>query len=364
MRIKDLVQHAIDCSCSLFWCDKGIAKCIKCKRKFNEKTGKEVKIKELCELLQVTELSHIIKTISFIKKRMECIEILKKIPFDDTIKANEVEHLQKIIEHNTWIFGEQYATLAYAEDNFNTALKNYRKEVYDEDEYNKITDKFKNGQVDIFLCKQNKIHDRIDNLIIELKHPKKPLGEKHVSQIKKYHRLISKQPQFNGEYSEWIYLLIGSKFDNTEAIENDIKNNSTLKTGRIYKVGNHEIYVKKWSDIIHETEMRMKFLDEKLNIKKENLLKGLKDAMQFTGLTDVKGKKIFEGDIVKVLEDIIDSDLNKKYVVKYSQGGFGLEELDASLMFSLLYLSIKGNGLFSVEVIGNIYENPELLERK
>ncbi len=175
---------------------------------------------------------------------METIEILK-IHFDDSIKANEIDHLQKIIEKNTWIFGEQYALLAAAEDTFNTALKNYRKKIYDEDEYDKIKNKFKNGQVDIFLCKQNKTYDKIDNIIIELKHPKKPLCSKHIEQIKKYHEVIISDAQFNGEYVEWTYILIGSKFDSKGYIEREIKNKTNLKIGKIYHVENHQIYVKK-----------------------------------------------------------------------------------------------------------------------
>jgi hypothetical protein len=41
--MSDLKQHKFDCDCTMFWCSKGIAECHKCKRKFYEKGGKELK---------------------------------------------------------------------------------------------------------------------------------------------------------------------------------------------------------------------------------------------------------------------------------------------------------------------------------
>lgn len=64
---------------------------------------------------------------------------------------------------------------------------------------------------------------------------------------------------------------------------------------------------------------------------------------QYTGLTDKNGKKIFEGDIVKISNDEI-------FEVKYEDGGFTAG----------LFLGDWDYG--HVEVIGNIYDNPELME--
>ena len=64
---------------------------------------------------------------------------------------------------------------------------------------------------------------------------------------------------------------------------------------------------------------------------------------QYTGLTDKNGKKIFEGDIVNISNDEI-------FEVKYEDGGFTAG----------LFLGDWDYG--HVEVIGNIYDNPELME--
>jgi uncharacterized phage protein (TIGR01671 family) len=77
--------------------------------------------------------------------------------------------------------------------------------------------------------------------------------------------------------------------------------------------------------------------------------------MQFTGLVDINEKEIYELDIVKSTE-------NRKYKVVWHQGGFHIMGLTKSnnVVCYPLNLGILDNK----EVIGNIYENPELLKDK
>ena len=72
--------------------------------------------------------------------------------------------------------------------------------------------------------------------------------------------------------------------------------------------------------------------------------------MQCTGLQDKNGKLIYEGDIVK---DLIMSGIF--YIVKWFNSGFYLE---STISGSFLKFNDTQQ-----EVIGNIYENPELLEK-
>lgn len=78
------------------------------------------------------------------------------------------------------------------------------------------------------------------------------------------------------------------------------------------------------------------------------------ELMQYTGLHDKNGKEIYEGDIVVDKEDEV-------------MGEITWNEEEASFYFSILYENgtyeeEKLNDWASVlEVIGNIYDNPELL---
>lgn len=107
--------------------------------------------------------------------------------------------------------------------------------------------------------------------------------------------------------------------------------------------GNEMVYI----DLL-EADFKINYLENLRIFAKAGLL------MQYTGLKDENGIDIYEGDIV--------SDKEFKYIVefKYEYNSFGasgwvgvpINSLDAKLRFTHL------------NIIGNIYENPELLEKK
>lgn len=76
------------------------------------------------------------------------------------------------------------------------------------------------------------------------------------------------------------------------------------------------------------------------------------NIMQYTGLKDINGKEIYEGDIVRYYSTHIDSWGGKRYEINYTQDGEWALGEDWLLSKKWRYC----------EVIGNIYENPELLK--
>lgn len=120
-----------------------------------------------------------------------------------------------------------------------------------------------------------------------------------------------------------------------------------------------------------------------LNIAKREISFNDCDVMQCTGLKDKDGKLIYEGDIVRINDKYPDytaiDDFYKnqnfileffipqaKYLMKpreyYDNSGSGIYELSPDL-YEFLNWDVKGieYGLLQgIEVMGNVYKNPEL----
>lgn len=110
-----------------------------------------------------------------------------------------------------------------------------------------------------------------------------------------------------------------------------------------------EIKFRAWDK--KKKEMITKMYIKRINIYEETLNNLFEDKdvvfMQYTGLKDINGKEIYEGDIIK--------NPHGKSVIEYIYSSF--HPLDESDGYNSGYKSEE------VEVIGNIYENPELLTK-
>lgn len=79
--------------------------------------------------------------------------------------------------------------------------------------------------------------------------------------------------------------------------------------------------------------------------------------MQFTGLHDKNGKEIYEGDICR----LVNAEGYEHYENMAGIRAVEWNNENMALQFSG-YVPLKWGGRESIEVIGNIYQNPELLK--
>ena len=84
--------------------------------------------------------------------------------------------------------------------------------------------------------------------------------------------------------------------------------------------------------------------------------------MQYTEIQDKNKKEIYDGDIIKEITDYDsttdDDNLRYRCLVFWGNGEWLVSPLEGAVGIPLSEAHFKGEG---IEVIGNIYQNPELL---
>ena len=98
-----------------------------------------------------------------------------------------------------------------------------------------------------------------------------------------------------------------------------------------------------------EVDILQKYSFDENNILYEKNLK----IMQYTGLKDKNNKEIYEGDI------LLDGNNKKTYKVIFENGSFRAEFEGDFEEYSFDLIDVVAQGC---EVVGNIYENPELIK--
>ena len=83
------------------------------------------------------------------------------------------------------------------------------------------------------------------------------------------------------------------------------------------------------------------------------------ELMQYTGLTDKNGKEIYEGDIVQYNQN--SSYDNMDFIAKWSDDKLGFI-FQSNSGEQLVNQTPHLNRFKHLEVVGNIFENPELLK--
>ena len=224
---------------------------------------------DLLDILQRTSLSNVVKTIKEVDHRLDILDKLQVLISEHTKETLEVKHIQKILDQNFWIFGEQFRLFSTTEGALKNTLVKYAKQELKIE--NPELETQPNGEVDLFLVKQETYNGSQRNIIVELKRASIKIGEKEYEQINKYKKAILSQDLCNSKSQFWEFHLIGRDFndDILEKIES-AENYGERSKGLTLNVknGRVKIYVRKWSDIlVVEWGEKMKYLKEKLQIE-------------------------------------------------------------------------------------------------
>lgn len=214
-------------------------------------------VSEFADLIKRVSLSNIIKTSSTIMNRLDFLESLKQIAYRNFKDIKERAHLHKILERESWIFGEQFA-LTHSDKSFNTIIGNMR---------NKITDfvqediQGNNRIPDLFFTSKTFIGDTPYALIVELKRPSCKIGRKEIQQIKDYYDII----RSNAEFDNYVIDLVIVSSEMGDNVASELMPNSKDMLNYCQNTPNKKVFVRRWCDIIDHNESSLAKLKECLD---------------------------------------------------------------------------------------------------
>ncbi len=215
-----------------------------------------------------TELGNIISASSLIADRVTTLEVLKGMVFDPhhrtTIK--ERGELDALVRDNTWIFGEHFhitmseAGLTRVMERVSEELGSARKKGSVRKASGAV------GRVDCFLGRSvpHPDPDKREFLLVELKRPSLKIGRTELDQLEDYVNSIKKQPDYAHTSAYWNFYLVTSEYDGS--IEGRIKQKDR-PVGLYLEDDNSRVWVKTWSELIHECESRFRFIQDKLTVE-------------------------------------------------------------------------------------------------
>lgn len=234
--------------------------------------------------LSKTTVENIVSTIEVLQKRDRTIHELRELIGNRFNEILETPDLQKIIESNTWLFGEQYATIGAEEDTFQAIARELRdkvkgiKNISEEDIETGSNLEGVNRQVDLFLARRFPFNDSVGQkiykcVIVEIKRPGISLNKTHLRQLDDYAEIIAKHAPFGSDKMRFELILIGRKISGADvAIQQRLEGlNRAGEQGLVTSTPKIKCYVKNWFSIFDEFELMNDYLLSKLNIKFEQL---------------------------------------------------------------------------------------------
>ncbi|OBV12325.1 ATP-binding protein [Erythrobacter dokdonensis] len=241
---------------------------------------------ELANLLNHSELSDIISAAAVVGERIKFLTALRSILFDQELKklVKERSQLHKILEANTWVFGERYNLWA-SDKELTNVLKACLSLLGDNcvvDDRVKILDKNR-GIVDLVLGRTNKVGaaDEYDNLVVEIKAPKVKLNSDHVVQIEKYADAVAHDERFHRVPGiRWHFWLIADEYD--RYVEGRISGGPNQRSRLIRNDDRVRIGIKTWGEVLDDNFARLSFVQERLkyDATEQEALSELKDRYE------------------------------------------------------------------------------------
>lgn len=236
------------------------------------------KLKDFADLLDHTTLPQMIEANKTVLDRLAFLKGLEAMMFEQPLRkaTKERKHLQKILEIETWIFGEEFA-LTNSDENLNTVLAKHlallrpelarkRKKGKADVEGDRVAlDDGSEGVIDLLLGRELPQNGtpRKEHLVVELKRPDQKIDLDVKAQIEKYALAVIAEPRFDTTNTHWTFIAVGAEM--TEQARKTV--HQTDKPIGYFLVGeNYRVGLATWAEIIGMSRARLEFFRSRLGV--------------------------------------------------------------------------------------------------
>ncbi|EHU1901146.1 TPA: ATP-binding protein [Acinetobacter baumannii] len=241
---------------------------------------------KLAELLDNTTLSSIISSATIVANRLNFLDELENLLFNEHTKKvfTERDQLHKILENEAWIFDEQFA-LSLSEERLEKVLEKHLSKLGDRSDEVDVSDPViltdgRSGRIDLMLNKVDQPRDgEFDYLVVELKRPTKKIDADVLNQIEKYAIAVAEDERFLNVKARWTFLAISNELDayaTRKANQRNMPKSVVFQDGEL----NITVLVKSWAEVVANARAKLQFINQHLQyeVTQESSQKYLKKA--------------------------------------------------------------------------------------
>ncbi len=225
---------------------------------------------ELADLLQYTTLSAIIEASKMVADRLQFLAGLHELLFKPELKQTlkERTQLHRMLEGETWIFGEEYL-LTSSDENLNTVLRKHLDKLRPNEKRSKkqksvLRDDGSQAVIDMLLGRELPAYaqTRREYLVVELKRPNQKIDLEVKSQIESYALAIASDERFDKQNTYWTFLAISNEI--TDDAERTVRQQGKA-FGFFHDEPQLKIGLATWSQILGASRARLEAFRRKLD---------------------------------------------------------------------------------------------------
>lgn len=226
---------------------------------------------ELADLLQYTTLSSIIEASKLVTDRLQFLTGLQELLFQPETKRDlrERTQLHRMLENETWLFGEEYL-LTSSDENLNTVLQKHLDKLRPpvKGKRRKVAPVLRDDKtqavIDLLLAREVPAYaqTRREFLVVELKRPSQKIDLNVHGQIQSYALAVASDERFDTKNTNWTFLAISNEITPEAA-------RTVRQKGKAYgfflEEDNLRIGLSTWAEVLGACKARLEAFRTKLD---------------------------------------------------------------------------------------------------